>query len=372
MSSINPVNARITRAYLHFLAEAEGLAGTTIDNAARVIAEFEQFTGGKDFRQFKASSASAFRRKLLEKGGRRRAELSSRSTVHTKLLTIAKFFRWLAGQPGYKSRISRNDVAHFSLSLRDARVAAARREQPTPTLDQVLRVIRAMPAGTDVEKRDRALIACMLLTGIRVGAVISLRLKHIRADRLGVDQDARDVNVKFAKSFTSYFFPVGDDILRIFLDYADYVRDRLGWRPDHPLFPRSRQGGGSFRVNGLDEEGWKTPGPVWDIFRRAFAAAGQPYYTPHALRRTLTQAVLRAAEDPEMIKILSQNLGHEGVLVTLTSYGAVPTQRQADRIRALNLAAADRTDAKALADLRRALSNPAIAKLLEEGKSPPE
>jgi integrase len=365
MTATNAANERQKRAYLHHLREAEGLSEKTIDNAARILAEYEAFTAGKDFRHFKAKDAGSFRRKLLEKGGRRRAELSARATVRTKLLAIAKFFRWLAVQPGYKSRIKFSDVAHFNLSLRDARVAAAWREQPTPTLEQIQHVIRSMPAGTDGEKRDRALIACMLLTGIRVGAVISLRLKHVRPDRLGINQDARDMNVKFAKSFSTFFFPVGEDILRMFLDYVDYVRGELLWSADDPLFPRSKQIGGSFVVGGLDRGvDWQTPGPVWDLFKRAFAAAGVPYHSPHALRRTLTQAVLRAAEDPEMIKILSQNLGHEGVLVTLTSYGSVPVERQAARIGAVDLTSRDRPEDDAIADLTRALANPALKKLL--------
>jgi integrase len=366
MTSINPANERLKRAYFHHLREAEGLAEPTIDNAARIIKEYEEFSGGRDFRQFRAQDAGGFRRKLLEKGGRQRAELSSRATVRTKLLAMAKFFRWLAGQPGFKSRIGFNDIKHFNLSLKAARVAEARREQPTPTLSQVQHVIRSMPARTDIEKRDRALLACMLLTGIRVGALISLRLKHIRADRLGINQDARDMNVKFSKSFVTYFFPVGDDILQFFLTYVDHVRDQLEWRPDHPLFPRSKQSGGSFEVQGLGDDQWRTPGAVWSLFRRAFATAGVPYHTPHSLRRTLVQAVLGAADDPEMIKILSQNMGHEGVLVTLTSYGSVPTQRQAQRLASLDLNAAKSTNAEAVNQLARALANPQLAELLRQ------
>lgn len=367
MISLNPSNVRLTRRYLKRLADVEGLCDKSIDNAARIIAEFDAFAGGRDFKLFRGEDAKRFERKLFEKGGRRAAELSSRSTVHTKLQTMRKFFRWVREQPGYK-RISADDVAHFGLSLKDARIANAHREKPTPSLAQVLQVLRAMPARTDVERRDRALMACMAMTGIRVGAAISLRLRHIRADRLGIDQDARDMNVKFAKSFTSIFFLIAPDVLAMLLDYVDYVRDELGWSPDHPLFPRKRQDGGSFTVDGLDDAGWKTPGPVWDMFREAFAAAGLPYHTPHSLRRTLTLAVLRVARDPEMIKILSQNLGHEDILVTLASYGHVPLQRQAERIGALELTSSDRSDAEALADLRRALADPAIAKLLEKAK----
>jgi hypothetical protein len=38
---------------------------------------------------------------------------------------------------------------------------------------------------------------------------------------------------------------------------------------------------------------------------------------------------------PEEMKAWSQNLGHADVLTTFTSYGAVPTHRQGELVRAL-------------------------------------
>jgi site-specific recombinase XerD len=278
MSAINPDNARVIRAYLYHLREAEGLSEKTIENAARIIAEYEVFTGVKNFRLFKARDAGDYRRHLLAKGGRKRAELSARATVRTKLLTIAKFFRWLASQPRYKSRIKFTDVAHFNLSLRDARVAAARREQPTPSLEQVRKAILAMPATTDIEMRNRALLACMALTGIRVGAIISMRLRHVRADRLGINQDSRDMDVKFAQSFTTYFFPIGLDILQIFLGYVDQARDVFGWADNHFLFPRTKQGGGAFQVQGLSDG--KRRAPFGTYSAKHSLLRGSPILTP--------------------------------------------------------------------------------------------
>jgi integrase len=69
-----------------------------------------------------------------------------------------------------------------------------------------------MPASTDIERRDRALVAFTILTGARDGAIASLKLKHIDIDQGRGDQDARQVKTKFSKSFTTSFFPVDDDI----------------------------------------------------------------------------------------------------------------------------------------------------------------
>ena len=41
----------------------------------------------------------------------------------------------------------------------------------------------------------------------------------------------------------------------------------------------------------------------------------------------------RVCKSPEEFKAWSQNLGHERVLTTFTSYGVVPAQRQAELIR---------------------------------------
>jgi hypothetical protein len=89
-----------------------------------------------------------------------------------------------------------------------------------PTLEQVRHVIHMMPASTEIERRDQALIAFTILTGARDRATASLKLKHIDVHQGRVNQDARQVNTKFSKTFTTWFFPVGDDVLQIIVDWG--------------------------------------------------------------------------------------------------------------------------------------------------------
>lgn len=332
---MNAKNEVIKRRYLRHLQEARGLAPSTIDNCLRALAEYERFTHFRDFGRFRVQDATAFKKSLLSGGGKRAAELSNRSTVHGKLQPVQRFFRWLAEQEGYRTRIRFSDIEFFNLSNRDIQIARDRPRKPTPTLEQVQHVIRSMPSGTDLEKRDRAVMSCILLTGARVTAAITLKLKHIRADRLGIDQDARDVRTKFSKTFTSIFFPVGDDIREMFLAYVDYLRNDLRWNGEDPLFPKTRQGVGGacyIHTEGLTQEHWTTADPVRKIFRRAFAAANLPYYTPHSIRRTLTVLGQRLCRTPEELKAWSQNLAHDDVLTTFRAYGAVPLTRQTEII----------------------------------------
>jgi hypothetical protein len=51
-------------------------------------------------------------------------------------------------------------------------------------------------------------------------AIISFRLKHIDIEHDRVEHDARDVRTKRAKTFTTWFFPVGDDIRQIVVDWV--------------------------------------------------------------------------------------------------------------------------------------------------------
>lgn len=63
-----------------------------------------------------------------------------------------------------------------------------------------------MPHQTDIEKRNRALIAFALLTGAQDSAIASMKLKHVDLIENCVNQDPREVNTKFSKTFNTFFF----------------------------------------------------------------------------------------------------------------------------------------------------------------------
>ena len=112
----------------------------------------------------------------------------------------------------------------------------------------------------------------------------------------------------------------------------------LLWGEDEPLFPPTLVGigdGGGFAPVGLRRDGWHGAGPIRDVFRKAFERAGLPYSNPHSFRNTLVQHGERLCTTAEEFKAWSQNLGHDRVMTTLTSYGAVSPHRQADLIRGL-------------------------------------
>jgi integrase len=223
-----------------------------------------------------------------------------------------------------------------------------------PTLEQIKHVISKMPTNTEIERRNRALIAFTLLTGARDSAIASMKLKHVDLVANCVNQDAREVKTKFSKTFNTFFFPVGDEIRRIVAEWVSYLREDKLWGNDDPLFPTTRIALGAtrqFEVVGLERDHWSSTTPIRVIFREAFVSAGLSYFNPHSFRNTLVQLGQDVCRSPEQFKAWSQNLGHEKVLTTFLSYGEVPCQRQGEIIRGLaTLQEAGQSDANEIAE----------------------
>jgi integrase len=173
-------------------------------------------------------------------------------------------------QSGYKSRNSYSDAEYFNLSAKDTRIAKAHRGTRVPTLEQIRHVIFKIPAGSEIERRNQALIAFAILTGARDGAIASLKLRHVDLDQSRVDQDAREVKTKFSKTFTTWFFPVGDDLRQIVVDWITYLLREKLWGRDDPLFPATKIVVGDsrhFEASGLDRKHWSSAGPTGQISR---------------------------------------------------------------------------------------------------------
>jgi integrase len=331
-------NERIKRRYFAFLKEAKRHSEPTVDAAAKALNRFEVYTKFRDFKAFHFQQAIAFKRYLAEQKGQQSGEKLSKATLHATLTQLKRFFQWLAWQPGYKSRLQCSDAEYFNLSDKDIRVATAQREQKVPTLEQIKHIINAMPDYTDIERRNRALIAFTLLTGARDSATASMKLKHVDFITNSINQDAREVKTKFSKTFNTFFFPVGEEVREIVAGWVSYLRDEKLWGNDDPLFPATRIRLGvtrQFEAAGLTRDHWSNATPIRTIFREAFNRAGLPYFNPHSFRNTLVQLGQDLCKTPEQFKAWSQNLGHEKVLTTFLSYGEVAFQRQGEIIRDL-------------------------------------
>ena len=339
MKKHNETNERLKREYFGYLKEAKSLGEQSIDAVAFALARFEAYTKFRDFGRFHQEQAIAFKRHLAEQANQRGSGKLSKSTVRSTLAALRSFFFWLAGRPGFRSRLSFADAQYFNPSDRDTRIALGHRPRAVPSLEQVGHVLASMPSGSVIERRDRALIAFVLISGCRDRAVVTLKLKHVDLERGLVFQDAREVQTKFGKTITTYFFPVGELALQVVTDWIAELQTERLWGQDDPVFPSTLMAQGDdtqFCAVGLQRCHWSNADPVRRIFKAAFTSAALPYYHPHSFRHMLAQLGQRLCRTPEQMKAWSQNLGHAHMMTTFASYGQVEDHRQGEIIQDLS------------------------------------
>ena len=342
----NARNERIKRRYFEFLKHAKRQSELSIDKAAAAIERFDAWNRRKDFRQFHVEQAMAFKVNLEKERHPRTGRPLSIATLAGILRPLRAFVIWLADQEGYRKRIRYSDAEYFNISRKDQRLARSGETRPAPSPEQVRHVLSAMPSVTEIEKRNRAIVALLTLTGVRDGALITLRIKHVDVADKSLFQNAREVKTKFAKTMRTYFtqgFPLAEQVL------ADWIRfltvEKLRG-PDDPLFPKTEVGigpNGGFQAVGLSRGPWRGASPVRKIIREAFENAGLISHGPHSFRHMLIRLAQRNCRSLEEFKAWSENIGHEDMLTSLRSYGQVPEQRR----RALILGLTDESDASA-------------------------
>ena len=333
----HPENEKVKRNYLQFLRDVKGRDESSIDQVTKALERFDDYNRRRDFGKFHIQQARGFKAHLMAQRNIKTGEPLSASTVVSTLGMLKAFFIWLSGEACY-SRVKQADAEYFNPPDNLARVATARRHKPCASLKQIRAVLDAMPTTTEIERRDRALVAFTILTGARDRAIVSFRLKDIDLEHKLLEQDARHARTKGAKTFTTWIFPVGADIEKVVTEWVTFLRSEKGFGPEDPIFPKTHVGNGpdlQFQVNGLERAPWANANPVRAIFKDAFARAGLPYFNPHSFRNSLVQLAYELKLTAEQFKAWSQNLGHDDCLTTFSSYGTLPPHRQAEIIRGL-------------------------------------
>ena len=186
------------------------------------------------------------------------------------------FIAWLADQKGFRNRLVKTDASYFKPSRQDEAISRAPRQMDVPTLEQIRTMMSAMPAESVVERRNRAIVALTILTGARDDAAASARLKHLDLAKRELFQDARQMRTKFRKTFSTWFFPVGDDFVAVIEQWKTELQSVHGFGADAPLFPRTVV---SFSANGsvmpaqIGTECWANADPIRKLFKESCKSA---------------------------------------------------------------------------------------------------
>jgi len=326
MSGYNPENERVKKQYEEALLHGRHRAPRSVEKVWKAINLFEQYTDQKSFKSFDREQAKGFKRWLTKQENAKGQPLSL-STVRSTLANIRDFISWLVTHPQYTKRVDGLGIDYLRLSDNEERAGRATREKIPPTVPEIRRVLENMPYETDIEKRDRAIVAFILITGVRDGALISLKHKDVDLDKREVWQDPKHVKTKNRKGITSQFIRIDSFATAIVEEWLAYSRGALGMKPDNSLFPKQQVANNPtklmFEVSGLSTEHWANATPVREIFHKAFIAAGLPKCQPHTVRNTIAIWGIENLSQLQF-KALSQSLGHEHAMTTYNSYGNLP------------------------------------------------
>jgi len=330
----NEKNERIKRDFLNYRKFARQLSEKSIDRDLAALERFDVWNGRKDFARFHVEWAMGFRTHL-EQAKSSTGKPLGKSTTRAIMAVMREFVIWLSQQEGFRSRIRTADAEYFNLSRRDEAEARAAPQRPAPSITQAKRALSLMPAANPRELRDKAVFSLLCLTGIRVAALVSLRIKHVDLVEKSVMQNPREVATKFGKYIDTFFakdFPEAEEVLSAWLKHLDEIEL---YGPDDPLFPATSLKATAttgFRADGFERRPWKTTEPVRKIVNGAFCAANLAAFGPHAFRHMLARHATRNCKSVAELVATSQNLGHTDVLTTLRSYGQIDRDRMRELI----------------------------------------
>ncbi|CTQ56369.1 Tyrosine recombinase XerC [Roseibium album] len=329
---MQPDNAWMVYQYQDQLREAGGLDVKTIDAKLRHIHKLVASLEGKKLSDLTKNDIKKFKVPYnkfdLDDPGTV-ADLAPPTVVQV-FNNVRLFLEWLTGQTGYKS-LELEVVTFCAPPNRLNALAHVQNPKHVPPPEDIRKTLLAMPAKSATQRRDRAILALLYLSGARDGAVISLRLKHVNVEQRLIFQDAKQVRTKFSKTMRTHWLPVGEDFEKVVIDW---VRERRssGASDEDPVFPKAKNA----LLNGgktSSEEFLKSAALVPKIIKRATEVAEVPYFIPHAIRSTLGQQFYKYAQNLEELKAMSQNLGHENLRTTLEHYGEIPETRQYELLR---------------------------------------
>jgi integrase/recombinase XerD len=188
-------------------------------------------------------------------------------SVPTKKLALAAIRRF------FDAMVQRHVmILNPAASVRGERYAVVEGKTPAISPDQARELLAAIDTNTPVGLRDRAVIATLIYTAARAGAVTSLRLKNLT-------HDGTQYALRFAeKGGKSREIPVRHDLERYLREYlAVVVADDEP--KTSPLFRTLVRRTGKFTANAMSGT------DIWRMVKRRLKSAGLPaQICPHSFR----------------------------------------------------------------------------------------
>lgn len=188
-------------------------------------------------------------------------------SIPTKKLSLAAIRRF------FDAMVQRHVmILNPAASVRAERYSVVEGKTPAISTEQARQLLAAIDVGTPVGLRDRCVIATLIYTAARSGAVAKLRLKDLM-------HDGSQYSLRFSeKGGKSREIPVRHDLERYLHEYlAAAVPEATP--PTAPLFRSSIRRTGTFTANPM------TGTDIWRMVKRRLKDASLPSrICPHSFR----------------------------------------------------------------------------------------
>lgn len=338
-TTYNVENERIKIKYFNYLKHARGLKENTISNVERLLKNYDLFSRDEGYQKFNSKKAEDFKEFLTNAG-------LSLATQKNILKKQQDFLRWLMTQPGYKRKIDGTSVDFLNMSRGETRIAQSKKIVEYPTLSEVKKVVKSIAPNSEMNRRNRALLAFTLLSGMRINAIISLPLKAFNPETMEIFQYPNlGVHTKFSKSIHSVLMPFDEELLAEVINWVKFLREEKNFTDEDPIFPAMKLGHiGNFKkfvAVSVQQKFLKSINTVYMIFKRSFKNANMKAHSPHKFRHTAIDVALSLCTNGKEIKAVSQNFGHENVQTTMSVYAQLPDKDIISTIQGLFVKAND-------------------------------
>jgi integrase len=247
--------------------------------------------------------------------------------VRKIIATARRFFSWLSThQKGYRAIDS-----VFADTLKPPRMFVEPTEHEAVTLEEV-RAIASAPAATNREKRIRAATVFLFLSGMRIGAFVTMPLNAVDLDNRIVKQwPSLGVRTKFRKHATTFLLNI-PDLLPIVYAWDEEIRASLP--PQGLWFAHFSPETGEIDPDCI-EAGKHRDARARKDLKDWLNRIGLPYHSPHKFRHGHAVFALKQAQTVADLKAASQNLMHSDLKVADGVYGVLSSDDVAERIAGL-------------------------------------
>lgn len=320
-SKLNENNENIEIKYNKYLTKGkiEKIKPSTAKEKIRSVRLYEKCFKYEDFNLFDEQHGMDFYDYL-----RQNDRLGVKARIK-HLTNVKEFFEWyykvFCRINTHKHPEIENALNTLEPTNEDIRLSRRITYVDYPT-DEEIQKLMGLPIENIVDRRNRALLAYILLTGARIEAVATITIDLIDMDKQLVKQDPLEgTHTKLDKLIYTRFMILDPRYLDYLTEWIDYVKSKIS-DEKALLFPKVNNYASGIKITNEKVDSTRYN----EIIKKMCDKAQIKDYHPHAFRHYVVNKGLQVAHTGKELKALSQNVGHWEIETILEQYANMPPE----------------------------------------------